>query len=178
VSSNFHHRGVGHVDAGDAGIIPALYSAPIDAANFRSHATATLREQAMAFSFTLTDVIPATPREIYDAWLDSKGHTAMTGSAAEAAATKGGSFTAWGGYISGRNLKLEPGKRIVQSWRTTRFTKNDPDSQIEVLLEATGEGTRLTLHHTNVPDGHTGYQNGGWQEHYFEPMKRHFGEAR
>jgi activator of HSP90 ATPase len=132
----------------------------------------------MAFSFTLTDVIPATPRQIYDAWLDSRGHTAMTGSAAEAAATEGASFTAWGGYISGHNLTLEPGRRIVQSWRTTRFTKNDPDSQIEVLLEPAGEGTRLTLHHTNVPDGHTGYQNGGWQEHYFEPMKRYFGEAR
>jgi activator of HSP90 ATPase len=131
----------------------------------------------MAFSFTLTDTIPATPRQIYDAWLDSRGHTAMTGSAAEASATEGGSFTAWGGYISGRNLTLEPGRRIVQSWRTTRFTADDPDSRIEVLLEATAEGCKVRLHHSNVPDGHTGYQNGGWQEHYFEPMKRYFGGA-
>ena len=46
----------------------------------------------MAFSFTLTDSIPATPRQIYDVWLDSRGHTAMTGSAAEASATEGGSI--------------------------------------------------------------------------------------
>ena len=132
----------------------------------------------MAFSFTLTDTIPAAPDLIYDAWLDSRCHTAMTGSAAEAAATEGAVFTAWGGYISGRNLSLERALRIVQAWRTTRFTADDPDSQIEVLLEPVPEGTRLTLHHTNIPDGHTGYQNGGWQEHYFEPMKRYFDGKR
>ena len=132
----------------------------------------------MSFSFTLIDTIPATPRQIYDAWLDSRGHTAMTGSAAEATAIEGASFTAWGGYITGRNLTLEPSRRIVQSWRTTRFTANDPDSLIEVLLEPTAEGSTLTLHHTDVPDGHTGYQHGGWQEHYFEPMKRYFAVKR
>jgi activator of HSP90 ATPase len=132
----------------------------------------------VSFSFTLSDTIPATPRQIYDAWLDSRGHTAMTGSAAEATAIEGASFTAWGGYITGRNLTLEPSRRIVQSWRTTRFTANDPDSRIEVLLEPTAEGSTLTLHHTDVPDGHTGYQHGGWQEHYFEPMKRYFAEKR
>ena len=128
----------------------------------------------MTLSFTLTDIIPATPEQIYAAWLDSGGHTAITGSAAEVGATEGAVFTAWGGYISGRNVSLEPGRRIVQSWRTTRFTPEDPDSQIEVLLESIAGGTRLTLHHTNVPDGHTGYRDGGWQEHYFEPMKRYF----
>jgi activator of HSP90 ATPase len=101
----------------------------------------------------------------------------MTGSAAKAKPEEGAAFSAWGRYIKGRNLTLEPGRRIVQSWRTTKFTRKDPDSQIEVLLEPVTNGTRLTLHHTNVPDGHTGYQDGGWQEHYFEPMKRYFEDA-
>ena len=130
----------------------------------------------MPFAFTLSDTIPATPRQIYDAWLDSAGHTAMTGGAATASPAEGATFTAWDNYISGRNLTLEPGRRIVQSWRTTRFTAEDGDSQIEVLLEPVAGGTRLTLHHTNVPDGHTGYQDGGWQDHYFEPMQRWFGK--
>jgi uncharacterized protein YndB with AHSA1/START domain len=132
----------------------------------------------MPFSFTLTDIIPATPQQIYDAWLDSRGHTQMTGSAARAKPVEGATFSAWGGYIKGKNLTLKPGRRIVQSWRTTKFVKQDPDSQIEVLLEAVPEGTRLTLHHTNVPDGHGGYQDGGWQQHYFEPMKQYFSDAR
>jgi activator of HSP90 ATPase len=128
----------------------------------------------MPFAFTLTETIPASPRQIYDAWLDSDGHTAMTGSPAQAAPLEGAAFTAWDDYISGRNLALQPDRRIVQSWRTTRFTPADADSQIEVLLEQVAGGSRLTLHHTNVPDGHTGYQDGGWQDHYFEPMKRYF----
>ena len=35
-------------------------------------------------------------------------------------------------------------------------------------------GTRVTVHHTNVPDGHTNYRDGGWQSSYFDTMKRHF----
>ena len=34
----------------------------------------------MTFDFTVTDVIPATPKQIYDAWLDSRLHAKMTGS--------------------------------------------------------------------------------------------------
>ncbi len=128
----------------------------------------------MSFEFSLSDVIPATPREIYDAWLDSRGHGAMTGSKAHISARAGAEFSAWDGYISGRNITLEPGSRIVQSWRTTQFAKSDADSQIEVLLEPVKGGTKLTLRHSNVPNGHTSYRDGGWQEHYFKPMKKYF----
>lgn len=130
----------------------------------------------MAFEFSVSDVIPASPQQIYDAWLDGHGHAAMTGGQpARISAKIGADFTVWDGYITGRNLTLEPGRRIVQSWRTTKFAKADADSQIEVLLEPVAGGTKVTVHHSNVPDGHTSYRDGGWQNSYFEPMKRHFG---
>ena len=128
----------------------------------------------MAFSFTLTDVVPATPQQVYDAWLESRGHSKMTGSKAKAAGAEGALFSAWGGYIKGRNLTPEPGRRIVQSGVRRSSPARTRTLQIEVLPDTVDGGTRLTLHHTNVPDGHAGYQNGGWQEHYFEPMKRYF----
>jgi activator of HSP90 ATPase len=129
----------------------------------------------MAFDFTVSDIIPARPRQIYDAWLSSDGHRAITGgAAADISSREGANFTAWDGYISGKNLKLEPGRRIVQSWRTSEFTDADPDSRIEIVLDETPDGTKLTLHHSNVPDGHTGYRDGGWQDCYFEPMKAFF----
>jgi activator of HSP90 ATPase len=133
-----------------------------------------MTEAAMAFAFILTDIIPATPRQIYDAWLDSQGHSNMTGSPAKILPVEGAAFTAWEGYIAGRNLKLEPNRRIVQSWRTTAFNPEDADSEIEILLEPHQEGTLLTLNHSKVPDGHTKYRDGGWQDHYFEPMKLYF----
>jgi activator of HSP90 ATPase len=128
----------------------------------------------MSYGFTLIDVIPAAPEAIYDAWLSSRGHSAMTGGKATQSAKVGAAVSAWDGYISGRNLALAPGKRIVQSWRTTRFANQDPDSRITVTLAAVKGGTRVTLRHANVPDGHTSYQEGGWQSHYFEPMKKYF----
>jgi len=129
----------------------------------------------MSFDFTVSDVIPATPEEIYAAWLDGAGHAGMTGGKrAEAGAAVGDRFTAHDGYISGENLVLEPGRRIVQSWRTTRFAADDPDSRIEVTLEPVPGGTHATLIHSGVPDGHTGYQDGGWQHNYFDQMKRYF----
>jgi uncharacterized protein YndB with AHSA1/START domain len=132
----------------------------------------------MAIEFTVSDVIPASPREIYDAWLSSEGHAKITGGQpAKASPEVGAAFKAWDDYIDGTNLKLEPSKRIVQSWRTTNFESGAPDSQIEVLLEAVPDGTKVTLHHTNVPDGQPNYQE-GWQRHYFEPMKRHFSRAK
>ena len=132
----------------------------------------------MSFEFTVSDVIPASPQAIYKAWLDAKGHAAMTGGKVAQCSTEPGStFTAWDGYITGRNLELEPYWRIVQSWRTTKFTAADPDSQIEVVLEPVPGGTRVSVHHSNVPDGHTSYRDGGWQRSYFEPMKLYFAGA-
>ncbi len=127
----------------------------------------------MAIQFTVSATIPASPKQVYDAWLSSKGHALMTGSPAKVSARTGGAFTAWDGYITGKNLKLKPGKQIVQSWRTTEFAAADPDSQIEVLLVKAPGGTKLTLRHTNIPGGQSDYRS-GWPTHYFEPMKKYF----
>ncbi|MBI3249726.1 MAG: SRPBCC domain-containing protein [Deltaproteobacteria bacterium] len=128
----------------------------------------------MAYEFTLTATLSASPREVFDAWLSSEGHTAMTGGVAHIDPTVGGSFDAWDAYITGKTLALDPGRRIRQTWRTLNFTPNDPDSTIEVVLEPVGDSTLLTLIHSNVPDGQTRYEEGGWQQFYFEPMKRRF----
>jgi activator of HSP90 ATPase len=128
----------------------------------------------MAFEFTVSDVIPASPKAVYAAWLNGKSHAAMTRGGPATGSTKvGGRFTAWDGYIAGKNLKLEPDRRIVQSWRTTEFKDGDPDSEIDVQLEAVVKGTKITLRHSNVPEGHNGYKS-GWQTCYFDPMKTYF----
>ena len=128
----------------------------------------------MPYDFELSVVLPSTPQKIYDAWMSSTGHSAMTGAQASIDPVPGGTFEAWDGYIAGRTLLVEPGQRIVQSWRTSEFSDADEDSQIEVVLEPVDQATRITIRHTNVPDGHFGYERGGWQEHYFDPMRTYF----
>ena len=101
------------------------------------------RGGAMPFEFSVSDFIPARAQDIYDAWLSSSGHEQITGGqTAQISAQEGAAFTVWNGYITGRNLKLEPGRRIVQSCRTTKFADTDPDSQIEVLLQPAAAAPR------------------------------------
>ncbi len=127
----------------------------------------------MAIDFVVSAVIPASPEEVYHAWLSSEGHSGMTGSPASISDQVGDEFTAWDGYIHGKNLELEPHSRIVQSWRTSEFSASEPDSRIEITLVPVGTKTKLTLHHTGLPP-HGGQYEEGWVESYFEPMKEYF----
>lgn len=123
--------------------------------------------------FTVSDVLPATPEAVYKAWMSSEGHAAMTGAGARVDGRVGGEFEAWDGYILGRTLALEPGRRIVQAWRTSEFADSDADSVIEVVLEPVEEGTQITLRHSGIPDGQPDYEE-GWRESYFDPMRDYF----
>jgi len=132
----------------------------------------------MQYAFTLTTTIPASAQDIYEAWLDSLAHTEMTGGEAIMSDEVGAEVAAWDGYITGRNLELVPGERIVQSWRTSEFSDAHEDSIITVTLEEVEDGTLLTLVHSKVPEGQTSYEEGGWEVHYFEPMKEYFAKRR
>jgi activator of HSP90 ATPase len=129
-------------------------------------------------SLKVSAVIPAPPPAIYKAWLSGKEHSAMTGSPAKATAKVGGAFTAWDGYISGKNLELKSPGRILQSWRTTEFPPDVADSHLEVLLEETKGGTKVTLIHTAIPQGQETSYKQGWKDHYFAPMKEYFSRKR
>lgn len=130
----------------------------------------------MPYTYTLTSIIPATPQQIYAAWLDSLAHSDMTGGEASMSDEEGAAISAWDGYITGRNLELVPGKRIVQSWRTSRFTDAHEDSIVTISLKAATGGTLLTLVHSNVPDDQRNYEDGGWEDNYFAPMKDYFAD--
>ena len=128
----------------------------------------------MPESIKLSTVLPATPKQVYQAWLSGKEHSAFTGGKATVVAKVGGKHTAWDGYIEGKTLEMEPHKRIAQSWRTTEFPPGSPDSRLEVLLDEAKAGTKITLVHTNIPDGQSKSYRQGWKDHYFEPMKQYF----
>jgi len=127
----------------------------------------------MSIEFVISEFFTATPEEIYNGWLSSEAHSQMTGGTADVSAVVGEEFTAWDGYIHGKNLELEYGKRIVQAWRTTEFSADEADSQIEVTFELMGNQTKVTLRHTGLP-AHGGQYEQGWVEAYFEPMKEYF----
>lgn len=122
----------------------------------------------------LSILLPVKPELVYNAWISSQLHRDFTGGNAEIDPRNGGQFSAWDGYITGILLKLEPGHRIVQSWRTSDFHPLDPSSTLEVLFEPAGKGTKLILNHTEIPDGQAEQYEQGWNSSYFEPMLGYF----
>jgi len=127
----------------------------------------------MAIAFEISELISASPAAIYQAWLSSAGHTAMTGSPAEASSGVGEAFSAWDGYIIGHNVELEQDSRILQAWRTSEFAENEEDSRLEVILTSQESGTLVTIRHSDLPANGEQYRQ-GWQDFYFAPMQDYF----
>lgn len=129
----------------------------------------------MSENIEVSRVIPANPERIFNAWLSGDEHGKMIGSSATYGAD--GHFTAWDGYITGRTVEQAPYSRIVQAWRTSEFPEGAPDSKLEVLLAPEADGTRVTLKHTNIPEGQSQSYKDGWYEHYLDPMSKYFDSA-
>ena len=128
----------------------------------------------MKNQFTLTVMINAKAETIYKAWLSTDGHSAITGSPAKVEGTVNGDFTAWDGYIWGKFLELEPNHRILQAWRTSEFPSEAEDSIVEILLEDEKGKTKLTLNHSNMPEGQADSYKTGWEDFYFKPMREYY----
>lgn len=129
-----------------------------------------MKKEALRVSTT----VPAAPTTLYLAWLSSEQHSAMTSGPAKIDSTVGGKFTALGGYISGKLVILDLGRRLVMSWRTNDFPREAPDSRVEVHLEALGGSTRVTVLHTDIPEGQAERYRSTWNDQYFGPMRTFF----
>ena len=128
----------------------------------------------MKKGFTVSAVIPANASDIYNAWLSSEGHAAMTGNPAKVDGMLGGEFMAWDGYIFGSTLELEPDQRILQTWRTSEFPEDAPDSRLEILFEEVAGGTKVSLIHSDMPEDQVDSYRQGCEDFYFKPMKEYF----
>jgi activator of HSP90 ATPase len=114
----------------------------------------------------------ASPQRIYEALLDTKQFTAFSGLPAEINREVGGAFSVFKGHIIGRNLELVPNQRIVQAWRVVTW----PEGVYSIArfeLKAQGSGTHLVFEHVGFPEGLHDHLAEGWQEHYWELLKKY-----
>ena len=120
----------------------------------------------------ISSIFDTTPDILYKFFIDSKLHTEITGSKATISNKIGGKFTAWDGYIKGEIVFLEKNKKIIQKWRTTEFNKNDKDSILEItIVEVDKNRSKLTLKHTELPEGTEDEYKNGWKDYYIKPIK-------
>ena len=118
----------------------------------------------------------ASPLDVYETIMDSKKHEALSGEKAIISREVGGAFKAWGDHISGFNLALQPGRKIVQAWRA-RDWWHDHYSIATFDLRDLDGGTELRFTQIGVPphrfDGHSR----GWIEAYWQPMQELFDQG-
>jgi activator of HSP90 ATPase len=88
----------------------------------------------------------------------------------------GGAFSAFGGYINGRQVELVPSALIVQAWRAESWDR-DVYSIAKFVLMQHDTGTRLVFDHTGFPVGQAEHLASGWKEHYWDPLNKYLSEG-
>ena len=131
--------------------------------------------------------IGATPKRLFEAWLDTQEHSDMTGTGVTIGTGEGDEFSTDDELIMGVNLEVEPYHRIVQSWSVAEPGGRAFQSRVELVL-ATGpnygglpgsaaDGATLIVRHSNLPPEQTVFTPQWWEDRYFKPMDAYFARA-
>jgi uncharacterized protein YndB with AHSA1/START domain len=117
----------------------------------------------------------ASPDRVFSALTQGAQFSAFSGGApAQIDASAGGAFSCFGGMISGRNVEVTPGKRLVQAWRAGNWDEG-VYSIVRFELAADGEGTRLAFTQAGHPEAQESHLAQGWPKMYWEPLAKHLG---
>jgi len=113
------------------------------------------------------------PEQVYETLMNSRQHQALSGEPARISKRVGGKFTAWGPHISGFNLVLKPGRRIVQAWRAHDW----PEDQYSIAtfdIRKVKGGSELVFTQVGVPLHRYRGHSSGWRLYYWNPMREVF----
>lgn len=122
-------------------------------------------------------LMPGTPSQIYEAYVNPKKHEEFTGSVAAGSPRVGSAFTAWDGYIFGKFVELQKDRRVVQEWSTTEWPPGYPPSILTLTFARKGKGTELQMVHSRVPKKQAEGYAEGWIESYWDPLKEYLGHG-
>jgi activator of HSP90 ATPase len=110
--------------------------------------------------------------DLYNCIMNACIHTSFTGDEAIIEDKEGTAFSAFGGYITGKNIVLERGKKIIQSWRANEEGwPVDHYAEVVFVMKDIEGGCTLDFDHTAVPETNAGAIEKGWTEYYWEPLK-------
>ncbi|KAJ2806910.1 Co-chaperone [Coemansia helicoidea] len=112
--------------------------------------------------------------DLYTALTDPQRAAVWTRGAAEIQPVAGSRFKLFGGHIEGEITKLEPGKRIEQTWRVATWPAGH-FSRVQMELEQLSTSTRLSLTQTDVPLTEEGATKTNWDRYYWNAIKGSFG---
>jgi hypothetical protein len=89
----------------------------------------------------------------------------------------GSPFSAFGGSLTGTTLAAIPSRLVVQSWRSTNFGPDDPDSTLILTFVPEGSNGRIDLVHLDVPEVDYQGVTEGWEKYYWTPWRRYLARS-
>jgi uncharacterized protein YndB with AHSA1/START domain len=127
-------------------------------------------------------VIPASPAQVYAVLADAETLSGLSGMSGQTGRSEGEEFAAFDGHVTGRQIELVPGERVVQAWR---FPMWDPGrySVVRFTLAPEDGGTVLVIDQDGEPDGADAigchrtwhdHLDANWPTFYVAPLTRHF----
>jgi uncharacterized protein YndB with AHSA1/START domain len=114
----------------------------------------------------------APPKTVYDLLADSRSRTEVTGREARISDKVGGKFSADAGQVTGVNVDLVPGRRLVQAWRRKDFPEGIYSMVAITFAPTPSGGTELVLTHRGVPKHLLDQIEDYWRLVYWAPMKK------
>jgi activator of HSP90 ATPase len=124
-------------------------------------------------SITQQVLISAEPVQVYAILADASALSALSGMSGVPGRSAGEEFSGFDGHVTGRQIELVPGERVVQAWRFPQWAPGTY-SMVSFTLTAEAGGTRLVIDQHGVPDDWHDHVNTNWPTFYLTPLTNHF----
>lgn len=124
---------------------------------------------------TVTDRVvfqDVAPEVLFDLYTNAEKHQQFSGAPVTISPIEGESFIAYGGFCFGKNLHIETNKLIVQSWKAQGWHEDLDSSLVSLRLVKEKNDTHVYLTHADIPSDKASTMLKGWEEWYWNPMKK------
>jgi len=115
--------------------------------------------------------LPTTADRLFEMYLDSQTHAAITGASVTIEPRAGAPFRAFDGMLTGTMLHIEPTQFIVQTWRSANWPTAALDSILTLTFQPQGDAARIELVQVNVPVEDFAGVSQGWERFYWAPWR-------
>lgn len=122
-------------------------------------------------------ILPATAEALFDQYTDASLHAAITGAPVAIGTERGSEFRAFDGVLSGAVLETIRPRLVIQSWRSSAFMQEDPDSMLVLCFSTHQDQGQIDLVHLDVPGHDFEGVTQGWEKYYWEPWRRYLNVA-
>lgn len=127
--------------------------------------------------FTLREEFFCEPADLFKVFVEKAFIEAFTRGPANVDKKEGGSFSYFGGNVTGFFQEMDPPSKLRMRWRRQEWP-SEHYSEVLLTLSAFEGGTKLEVLHSGVPSSAAEGTKAGWKDHYFVPIRQTFGFGR